>query len=164
MTTIVWDGKTLAADGRMTSHNRVLQDNRLKIFVTEGLDIRGDEVICYAHTGDADMTYRILTWMAEGCQHTIEGRPVDWGDADFGVVIITRSHAYVYASESNDLLELETSEAMGSGRDFAEVALHLGKDAKASVKLAAEMDIFSGGTGTYINCRVKHPKLKEFQC
>jgi ATP-dependent protease HslVU (ClpYQ) peptidase subunit len=158
MTTLVWDGKTLAADGRMTSSNRVMQDDKLKIFVPEGLTVRGDEVIAFAHAGDADMTYRLLTWMADGHPHD-----VDWKEADFGMIVITRNSAYVYASESNDFLEIETPVSMGSGSNFADVALHMGKDARASVKLAAEMDIFSGGVGTYINCRVKNPKLKDFQ-
>jgi len=163
MTTIVWDGKTLAADGRMTTGNRVVDDCRAKIFIDGKSELRGATVICYALAGAADMTHRCGQWIAEGCPHTVEGHPYDWGEASFEVIIITTESAFVYCSESNDILEIFNQTVLGSGGEFAQTALHMGKDAKASVKIAAEMDLFSGGTGTYINCRTKKLALREFE-
>lgn len=163
MTTIVWDGKTLAADGRMTTGNKVAEDNRQKIFIDTVSELRGATVICYALAGSADMTNRVGVWIAEGCPHTVEGQPYDWGEASFEVIIITTECVFVYHSESNDLLEIFHKTCLGSGGEFAQTALHMGKDAKTSVKIAAEMDLFSGGIGTSINCRTKKMVLKEFE-
>ena len=163
MTTIVWDGKTLAADGRMTTGNKVAEDDRQKIFVDTVSKLHGATVICYALAGSADMTNRVGKWIAEGCPHTVEGHPYEWGDNFFEVIIITTESVFMYCSESSDLLEIFHKVCLGSGGEFAQTALHMGKDAKASVKIAAEMDLFSGGLGTFINCRVKKMVLKEFE-
>ena len=163
MTTIVWDGKTLAADGRMTSGNQVMQDDRQKIFIDTVSKLRGATVIRYALAGSADMTNRIGEWIKEGCPHTVEGVPVSWGEAYFEVIIITTESVFQYCAESNDLIEIFHKVSMGSGGEFAQTAVHMGKDAKASVKIAAEMDLFSGGIGTFINCRTKKMQLKEFE-
>jgi ATP-dependent protease HslVU (ClpYQ) peptidase subunit len=88
---------------------------------------------------------------------------VDWGKSSFEAIIITTDAAYMYCTESGDLLEIFHKTVLGSGGEFAQTALHMGKDAKASVKIAAEMDLFSGGIGTFINCRTKKMVLKEFE-
>jgi len=158
MTTIVWDGKTLAADGRMTTFNTIAEENRAKIFIDTKSELRGSTVICYALAGSADMTHRVGTWIAEGCPHDI-----DWKDAHFELIIITAGSAYVYSDESNDILEIFHATTLGSGGDFAKVGLHMGKDARACVKLAGKMDMFTGGIGTHINCCAKKLTLKEFE-
>lgn len=162
MTTIVWDGKTLAADGRMTRGNVINEEDRQKIFIDTQSEVRGATVICYAMAGQADMADRLGAWIKEGCPHTVEGVPVDWGDNMFEAIIITTDAAYLYCTDSGDLLEIFHNTVLGSGGEFAQVALHMGKDARASVKIAAEMDLFSGGTGSYINCRTKKMMLKQF--
>ncbi len=164
MTTIVWDGKTLASDGRMTKGNQVAEDNRQKIFVDGQSQLKGATVICYALAGAADMYDRIGDWIKDGCPYSKDGIPTDWGEAYFEVIIITTEHAFVYNSSSNDILEVFGGEVLGSGGEFAQTALHMGKDAKSSVKIAAQMDLFSGGTGMFINCRTKKMVLKEFAC
>ena len=147
----------------MTFGNHVCEDDRLKIFIDTQSKLRGDTVICYALAGQADMDDRVGLWISEGCLPTKDSIPVDWGKANFEVIIITTEAAYLYHSESGDLLEIFHKTCLGSGGEFAQTALHMGKDAKASVKLAAEMDLFSGGTGTYINCRTKKLVLKQFK-
>ena len=163
MTTIVWDGKTLAADGRMTCGNQVEDDNRQKIFVDGQSQVKGATVICYALAGQADMYDRVGEWIKEGCPHTKDGIETDWGTITFEVLIITTESVYIYNTLSGDLLEIFHKTCLGSGGEFAQTALHMGKDAKASVKIAAQMDLFSGGVGTFINCRTKKMVLKEFE-
>ena len=163
MTTIVWDGKTLAADGRMTCGNQISEEDRKKIVIDTQSQVRGATVICYAMAGQADMVDRLGEWIEAGCPHTTDGIPVDWGKAEFEAIIITTEAAYLYNTYSGDLLEINHSTVLGSGGEFAQTALHMGKDAKASVKIAAQMDLFSGGIGTFINCRTKKLALKEFE-
>ncbi len=157
MTTIVWDGKTLAADGRCTASNRVVQQDRLKIFMDGISRVRGSTVICYAVAGAADMESRIGQWIAEGCPVTD-----DFEACEFEAIIITEDSAYVYYDNSNDLFNCLTKEALGSGYDFAHSALTLKMDAVKAVKHAASIDIFSGGEGAFVNCRSKKPMLKRF--
>lgn len=158
MTTVVWDGKKLAADGRMTSFNQLVDDNFAKITIDTVSKLRGSTVICYAIAGSADMLYRIGEWIKEGCPHDVE-----WKDASFECIIITTDKAYIYCNESNDILPIKHSVTLGSGGEFAKVGLHQGKDAVACVKLSGQMDLYTGGTGTFINCRAKKMVLKDFE-
>ncbi len=158
MTSIAWDGKTLAADGRCTSGSRIMQDNRAKILVDVHSEVRGSTVIAYALAGAADMTHRVGKWIEEGCPVT-----EDFKDCEFECIIITEDKAFTYSAEANDIFELQSSEALGSGYYYALSALKLRKNAVQAVKFAATIDIFSGGIGTYINCRTKKLVLKEFE-
>ncbi len=158
MTKVVWDGKTLAADGRMTSYNMLAEDRFAKITIDTVSELRGSTVICYALAGSADMVYRIGEWIKAGCPHDVE-----WKDANFECIIITTDNAYLYATEMNDILPIKHSVTLGSGGEFAKVGLHLGKNSVACVKLAAQMDLYTGGVGTFIDCRKKKLMLKEFE-
>ena len=148
MTTSVWDGKTLAADGRVTAGNRISQEDRDKIFLDGVTKLRGSTVICYSLAGAADMVDRVGAWIREGCEVT-----EDFKDTNFELIIVTEDKAYSYSSESNDLFELQTPDCVGSGYDFAHSALAFKKNAVQAVKHAATLDIYTGGIGTYINCR-----------
>jgi ATP-dependent protease HslVU (ClpYQ) peptidase subunit len=159
MTTIVWDGKTLAADGRATAGNRIADERVSKIRVLPGAVVRGSPVICYALAGAADMYDIVGTWIQEGCPVT-----EDLEDKEFATIIITEDNAYVYGSESNDIYPVgDCTETLGSGSEYALSALALKMNAVKAVKHAAKIDMFSGGIGTYINCRTKKMVLKEFE-
>ena len=158
MTTIVWDGKTLAADGRCTAGNRVASNDMDKIYVDVHSEVRGSTVIAYALAGSADMAHRIGEWINEGCEVTDEFK-----ECNFECVIITEEEAFVYCSESNDICTTFGNQCLGSGHDFAVSALAMGKNAVKAVQFAASIDIFSGGTGTFINCRTKKLVLKKFE-
>ncbi len=156
MTTIVWDGKTLAADGRTSKGSVISQDDRIKIHMASGL-VRGSKVICYAIAGVADMVDVLGDWIKEDCPITDE-----FQDKEFAVIIITEESAYLYHDTSNDLFELQCNECLGSGGVYAEAVLPLGFNAVKACKHGASIDLFSGGTGCYVNCRDGVPKLSRF--
>ena len=158
MTTIVWDGKTLAADGRVTASNRVVQDDRLKIFMAEESVVRGSRVICYAVAGVADIASVLDEWIYDGCPLTEEFK-----EKEFAVIIITEKSAYIYHDNANDLFEAQTAECLGSGGVYAEAVLPLGFNAVKACKHGASIDLFSGGEGCYVNCRKGVPKLTRFK-
>lgn len=158
MTTVVWDGKTLAADGRCTAGNIIAGESMDKIKVDVHSEVRGSTVIAYALAGAADMFDRVGKWIEEGCPVTDEFK-----ECNFETVIVTEDSAFMYCSESNDLFEIPGSQCLGSGHDFAVSALALGRSAIKSVQHAASIDLFTGGTGTYINCRTKKLVLKKFE-
>lgn len=141
----------------MCGGNIKMQDDRVKIFEVHGAEVRGSEVICFAASGQADMATILVDWIKEGCPVTDVFK-----EDNFSMIIVTEEACFTYGQGANDLLEIECDESMGSGGDFALTAMHMGKDAKAAVAVAAGMDVFSGGQGMFINCRVKNPKLKKY--
>lgn len=159
MTTIVWDGKMLAADGRCTSGNRIADEKVNKIRLCPGAVVRGSAVICYSLAGAADMYDIVGDWIQDGCPVTDHMK-----EKEFGVIIITEDNAYVYGSESNDIYPVGScTETLGSGSEFAMSALYFGKNAIQAVQHAAGIDLYTGGTGTYIDCRAEELHLREFK-
>ena len=159
MTSIAWDGKRLAADGRCTAGNRVVADDMVKIHMDGSSTVRGSMVICYALAGAADLMNIVGDWIAEGC-------PVDkdLSEKEFECLIITVDDCFVYCKGSNDIFRSPGYETLGSGGEFAMSALHFGKNAIESVQHAASIDIFSGGEGAYVTCRdVTKAELKGFK-
>ena len=159
MTSIAWDGKRLAADGRATIGNRVGTNDFVKIHKSKGV-VRGSPVVCYALAGRADMYSLIGEWIDAGCPPT-----EDFEEKEFEAIIITKDAVLVYSEGSYDLLELPEGDpvALGSGTDFIYSAIAFGKNAIEAVQHAASIDIFSGGNGLYIDCRCDKPELKGFK-
>lgn len=157
MTTIVWDGKTLATDGKCTAGGTLITDKAVKLYMDCKGQVLGSDVIAYAIAGSADMHRTIKEWIREGCPLTKDMR-----DDNFAVIIITKSSAYMYSDESTDLYEIEHLECLGSGRYYAHSAVILGKSSCAAVKHASALDVYSGGEGSFVNCRTRKPVLKKF--
>ena len=162
MTTIVWKDGVLAADGRASTSNRIASDKVRKIVMLPGAVLRGSPVICFALAGAADMQHRVGEWIREGCPVDLEHH---FDGTEFGCIIVTEAEAYIYADDFGDIMPLgdEVLECLGSGGSFATSVSYLGYNAIKCVKHAARIDIFTGGTGTYIDCRAKGDLyLKEF--
>lgn len=135
MTTIAYDGRTLAADKQSTVHG--IADRVTKIFRVPGGAV--------AFAGSGLHAARLLEWFRRN-------RPVDqWpapknedqsADALF---IAGDGQILMYSGESSTPTPSESSfVAMGSGRDFALAAMHLGHDARQAVEVAIALDINSG--------------------
>ena len=157
MTCIAWDGKTLASDGRVTMRDTVMGDDCIKIFTDIDAEVRGSKVVCYASAGSADMIGLLKLWIEDGCPLTAELK-----ECNFECLIITKDNSFTYNSVSNDLYPTADCCALGSGGDWAFSAMRMGRDAKKAVAHGVDLDLFSGGQGRFINCRVKNPKLKTF--
>lgn len=134
MTTIAWDGNTLAADKQNTSHG--LPRTTTKIY-----RVRGELI---ALTGGTHC-YALLEWF-KGPRE-----PKEWprgsNDDDCGNVIrICRDGIFVYNGAGFPHAEpLEDKfMAFGSGRDFAIAAMHMGATAKEAVEIASIYDINTG--------------------
>jgi hypothetical protein len=157
MTTLAWDGKVLAADGRVTVQGALCTDSKPKIIMLNDVELRGSEVICFAYAGDSSVVKLLEEWIKEECpaDHLPMGLM-------YGCLIITRDAAYHACTDQADLYELSEDEPgfEGSGAEFAHAALVMGQNAKDAVKTACKIDVCSGGRISYVNCRVKEPKLK----
>lgn len=135
MTTIAWDGETLAADKQSTSHG-------MPRTVTKIHRIRGE---LFALSGGGVHCRALLKWF-EGSRN-----PSEWpkapDDEDCGnIVQVTKEGLFVWSGSGFPHAEpLEDKFlAFGSGRDFAMTAMHLGRSAKEAVEIASIYDISTG--------------------
>ena len=135
MTTIAWDGKTLAADKRAV--NCGLCRSITKIFkLTDGS--------LFAGSGDSAFILQMRAWVEGGC--VIAEFPAHQRDKDDWQVCIVIDHdgLRLYERTPYPLRFDDTMYACGSGRDFAIAAMHLGKTAREAVEVACLFDAGSG--------------------
>lgn len=136
MTVIAWDGHTLAADKKAVngsySHRvtkiRRLRDGRL-----------------FAGGGSSDFILAMAEWLDEGANR--EDFPKSQADKDDWqpCVVITRDRRVLRYERSHVPFEIEEPFcALGSGRDYALAAMHLGKTAAEAVAVACRFDSACG--------------------
>lgn len=130
MTVIAWDGKTLAADKAATSVG--FSNTVTKIYrVPAGL-------VGFAGNGDAAM--QLLRWFREGM------KPEDWpecqkGDSRADAIFINKdAQVFGFGSSPWPQRNENVQNAMGSGRDYALAAMHLGYDSRRAVEVAIALD------------------------
>jgi len=131
MTIVAWDGKTLAADRAATNcgYRRTLT----KIFRVPG------GLVGFA--GDGSRAMALLEWFRAGCKP--DEYPAFQRDAETAVgnIFVTNegeSLTYLYTPYPER--RLDRFDAIGSGRDYALAAMHLGCDAKQAVQVACALD------------------------
>lgn len=135
MTIIAWDGEILAADKRFCFGS--LPMTGTKIYRHNGMLL--------AISGNAASGEEMLHWFIHGCN--IDKFPQIQRDKnDFsGLLVIDKNKnilKYEYSPHPIRLLPQKT--AIGSGRDFAIAAMHLGKNAREAVEVAIKHDIYCG--------------------
>ena len=142
MTTVAWDGETLAAD-------RLTVGGNLKRTITK-LYVCGDFV--YGGAGMVIEIMQVVDWLRRGAK-TINSPSASSKD-DCGVCGIaihkSRKAFIVEWNESHTRLMPceEPAWAIGCGRDFAIAAMACGKTAAEAVEIAARFD---AGTGHGVN-------------
>lgn len=144
MTCIAWDGKTLSADKRVTIGG-------LTRTVTKIFRNGANELLCQA--GDATLSKEITAWYIAGAAP--DKYPESCRDKDDwpGLVVIKKERgcpAQIMRYERTPFpYRIEDKHfALGSGRDYALVAMHLGKSAKEAVEIAC---LFDSGCGNGID-------------
>lgn len=132
MTTIAWDGKTLAADSRATSNG--MPYKAVKIFTLSDGSI-------FAGSGDYGQVCAIRDWL-----YDLENPKSKPNADDFaGLIVSPRGDAFRLEAALIRLPIHEAFHAMGSGRDFAMAAMHCGRTAREAIEIAALYDVFTGG-------------------
>ena len=135
MTTIAWDGKTLAADKQATNHDCGIGITT-KVYRINGCLVAG--------AGSADVFHSMVRWFSMGAD--VDAFPdiqAETNDATL-LVITPESRIMIYDRTPFSTIIENKFWAMGSGRDFALAALHLGCDARRAVEIACELDVYSG--------------------
>jgi ATP-dependent protease HslVU (ClpYQ) peptidase subunit len=131
MTTIAFDGKTLATDSQMTAGNTAFSST-VKIF-----KIKGGRYLAFA--GRSDMQRELIAWLEGG------ERPEIGEDVEIDAIVVDAKGNAVQFGASLRIMPVVVPWAGGSGAAFALTALTLGQDAVAAVEVACKLDIYSGG-------------------
>lgn len=134
MTVIVWDGKTLAADKRSDSGG-------LRRTVTKIERVNGHLL---GVAGNAARGREMMAWWAAGADP--KALPAFQQTDDFvDLVVISPARKVLKFERSGWPIHFEDERfAMGSGRDYALAAMHLGKDAREAVLVASHFDCGCG--------------------
>ena len=133
MTTIAWDGQTLAAD-RMACIGNSKSVCIKKIHELKG----GGYAAASGHAGAGALMFR---WLDQGA--AVDDYPLT--DPELCTVIVITEDGQVLQYDGPLPVKLDAPfYAIGSGRDFALAALHLGKSAKEAVEVASELDQSTG--------------------
>lgn len=128
MTVVAWDGRTLAADKRTSFGG--LHATTTKVFRV------GDWLV--SGCGTTALLYEMRRWLEDGADPT--KFPAQQRDAkeNVSLLVVPRSGPLMqYETTPYPLLIENRQWAIGSGRDFAVMAMHLGKTAAEAVELAA---------------------------
>lgn len=136
MTTICWDGKTLAADSQTT------------LFRGPYRKIHRCGSVLFGSSGDMQWNEAVRLWLCGGEKPTLKG------DLFHGIIIRDGRASIV----NEHLIEMPVDRpfmAVGTGRDFAMAAMHLGKSAVEAVAIAMLFDSDTGGEITMLEltCR-----------
>ena len=150
MTTIAWDGTTLAGDTQASDENGI-------IYVPTKLRRLGDGRLLGA-AGLAGSCNAMLDWIEEGCKGD---RPkFQDNEDDCAIVLEIRPGGSVFRHDRTGAFQLKAGPtAVGSGAPFAMAAMVLGKTAVEAVRVAMELDPDTGGEITTLKlepvCRGK---------
>jgi hypothetical protein len=135
VTTCAWDGKTLAADTRANSGGMPYQT--LKVYkLSDGR--------LYAGCGAAEDLQAVRIWLESGGD---KPTPKDF----VGLVIGPNRQWSRYEDKLVPIPVQNSFHAVGSGRDYAIAAMHLGKTAREAVELACLYDIYTGSPITEVS-------------
>lgn len=128
MTTIAWDGKTLAGD----TQSSMFRGRTRKVFRLKGGALFG---MC----GNLHEGIAVMRWL-DG----VEGAAKPTVSEGFHGILIRDRKLHVL-ERCLEIVEYDrVNFAIGSGRDFAMAAMHLGKNAREAVLVAHQFDVDTG--------------------
>lgn len=135
MTCIAWDGKTLAAD-KLCSDGGALCAVK-KIYRIDGLLVGG--------AGEVAFIGAMLEWVRTGRDPSAfpdsQRNKDDWQPF---LVIELDGTPSMYDRTPHPVRFEQTCVALGSGRDFARTAMHMGRTAREAVEIAIALDKHCG--------------------
>lgn len=128
MTTIAFDGKTLAGD-RLSS---IFRGDVQKVF-------RLKDGSLFGASGAVQDACAVLRWLDDGGE-----KPKV--DENFHAIHVSEGRLVVYENALVPMRYSRSQFAVGSGRDFAMAAMHLGRTAREAIAVAMVFDLNTGGT------------------
>lgn len=132
MTTIAYDGTTLACDSQVTA-------GTVKGRLPKYRRLPGGAVMLVA--GEVDL-------LDEAVEDYLAGRPPEVPrdqDGQERATFVRLDKTGAWYSGEGEWSRMYPGDALGSGSPYALTCLHLGLDAKKAVQTACELDLYSGG-------------------
>ena len=132
MTVIAWDGKTLVADKRAVLYGH--PSTTTKIF-------RAPDGSLLGASGEQDTATALIAWYCDGADGVFPDNDDDDGGVAARLLVITPTGAiHTYERFPLPMIMQDKFYAIGSGRDYALAAMHLGLNAYAAVEVAIALD------------------------
>jgi ATP-dependent protease HslVU (ClpYQ) peptidase subunit len=137
MTVIAFDGRTLAADKRVMCFGHATTTTKIERVSGTG------ELL--AISGSLDTGRALMEWYKRGQSRYDYPNNAEGDDCRTVLLVIhTDGSMSRYEREPFPMRIEETTTAMGSGRDYALAAMHLGHDARKAVEVACALDTGCG--------------------
>ncbi|MBT2300371.1 hypothetical protein J7E70_07825 [Variovorax paradoxus] len=133
MTVIAWDGRLLAADKR-TSFGGLHA-------TTQKLHRVGERFVGCA--GNTAQIQEMLVWLEKGDPEKFPATQRSTADC-VSMLVIDNGRILQYENTPYPMVIENGFWAIGSGRDFAMAAMHLGKTAEEAVEVACHLDATCG--------------------
>jgi ATP-dependent protease HslVU (ClpYQ) peptidase subunit len=135
MTTIAWDGTTLAADRRCVRGNTRATTRKLRRLSWGGI---------VGFSGVAGVGNAMLDWL-DNPRHPLLERPKYDREDDWADMLAIAPDGSVTVHEMNGSFPvLDAFWAIGSGAPFALAAMALGKSAREAIEVAARFNVGTG--------------------
>lgn len=142
MTTIAWDGQSLASDS-LCVNGHIASATMRKIGRGPGGELAGA-------AGDAGFNRQFIAWVESGRHGPSPEPKLDKNDCtDFGFVVLTDGNIELHENAGVSIVRAPFY-ACGSGRDVALGAMAHGATAEQAVQAAISLDIYSGGEITVL--------------
>ena len=162
MTTIAFDGKTLASDSQLTLGDLRLDSHTQKIFqpnAGESWYVNGERAVAFGVSGKLSAVQAVRKELASGV-YGYRGLTTDSrfpkGDSFKYLVITEAGEVYAGGQYSDEetpwLARVSAPVAVGSGSEYAMGAMATGTSAEYAVEIASRFDINTGGA-----VQVLHP-------
>jgi 20S proteasome alpha/beta subunit len=132
MSVIAWDGSVLAADKRVTNGGIA--------HICTKIEKHNNQL--YGITGMWDDGVELREWHKAGANP--EKFPAKARDDKATLIVINDKGINVYNCGPYPMIYEDKQAAWGSGRDFAEAAMHLGKSAVTAVEVACHFQTDCG--------------------
>lgn len=153
MTTISYKDGIMCSDGRMSLGDMIIKDDTEKVFWVNNHLVG----VC----GRARAINTFVTWLQKMTDYHIVNQevgelvdlvpPALEDDEGYSALVVTPSRqVLMYEGNTPIDMGLDVPMSVGSGSCFALAAMKAGSSAKEAVKVACELDVYSGGEITVV--------------
>lgn len=165
MTTVAWDGRTLASDSQASAGDAVCTLREQKLFYprdNEEWVVNGERILAIGYSGDCGAEFEVQDLMRSGLTYASTFNP----KSEFSALAVAGAGRVWIISKGTDNAHASISlqldpYAIGSGGMIARTAMRCGKHAIDAVQVAIEMDVYSGGKVQSFTTSVEVQNIKQ---
>ena len=141
MTVIAWDGETLAADRQLSHNGTKFETTKIIKYANHLIGVAGDSAPARAFINWYTLQNSVNPYTLQTSDHA--GYPLNLEKNTFTAIVIKPNKlVFMYVSDGVYPIDISDTKfiAIGSGRDSALGALHMGASARRSVEIACLLD------------------------